>query len=313
MASAGWYPDPGGQPGMYRYWDGHAWSAATSPNPSVPPPSQGIGQPGDQTTGQQAYGQQGGQQFGQQPYGQYGSAYEAYQQQEKKKSPIGWWIGGGLGLIAIIVVIVLLIRTLGGGSLLGGDEPGGQGSTNPCPTTTASASAKPHPNDGRVHGGPVSYPELGSPWSTPHGDDRVPFGSDVQTQEITIEPHYQGNNSWVASVLIAQLIAGDGFFTPQQGSEIVAKCIVGAFYGDNPVQRHDEESKATKVDGHDAWLLKSHLTFDIEGLKAKGETMTILIIDAGATSGLFYSSIPDNAKQYQPDADRVMSEITVDG
>ena len=26
MSRAGWYPDPGGAPGMYRYWDGTAWS-----------------------------------------------------------------------------------------------------------------------------------------------------------------------------------------------------------------------------------------------------------------------------------------------
>lgn len=308
---------------MYRYWDGHAWSAATSPNPSAAPPSPGIGQPADNGTGQQSgqpqygqqqYGQQqSGQQFGQQSYGQSGNAYQAYQQQTKKKSPIGWWIGGGLGLIAIIVVIVLLVRTLGGGSLTDPTDPGGQGSENPCPTTTSSAGGNTnHPNDGRVHGGPLSYPELGSPWGAPAPDDRVPFGSDVQVQDITIEPNYQSGNSWVASVLVAQLIAGDGFFTPKQGSEIVAKCVVGAFYGDNPVQRHDQESKKIKVDGHNAWYLKSHLTFDIDGLKAKGETMVIVIINAGATSGLYYASIPDNAKQYQSDADQALQKLTVD-
>ena len=41
-AKAGWYPDPGGGQGLFRYWDGKAWSAATSPNPSAPPPTQGL-------------------------------------------------------------------------------------------------------------------------------------------------------------------------------------------------------------------------------------------------------------------------------
>ena len=41
-AKAGWYPDPGGGQGLFRYWDGKAWSAATSPNPKSPPPTQGV-------------------------------------------------------------------------------------------------------------------------------------------------------------------------------------------------------------------------------------------------------------------------------
>ncbi|QDP98255.1 DUF2510 domain-containing protein [Microlunatus elymi] len=299
MASAGWYPDPGGQPGMYRYWDGQSWSAALSASPTAAPPHPELGQPTERPADSAADETRP-------------TAYQSYRQQAEKKRPIGWWIGGGLGVIAIIVVVVLLIRTLGGGTFGGGNDPGGPGSANPCPTTTFSASAgADHPNDGRVHGGPLSYPRLGAPWSAPHGDDRVPFGSDIQSQTVVTET-YGYKQQWLAGVLIAQLIAGDGFFTPQQGSQIVAKCVVGTFYGDNPVQRHDLVSKATKVDGRDAWYLKSHLQFDIKGLQAKGETMIIVIINVGAISGLYYASIPDNAKQYQADADKVLDQLTVD-
>ena len=34
----------------------------------------------------------------------------------------------------------------------------------------------------------------------------------------------------------AELQAGDGFFTPEQGSQIVVKCILGKFYDHGPVQ-----------------------------------------------------------------------------
>ena len=111
-ANPGWYPDPGGGEGLFRYWDGKAWSAATSPNPSAPPPSQSlIGGPPQQSG--QPYGQggqpqgQGGQPtYGQSPYGQdYGSsAYANYQELEKKKSPIGWWIAGAALVIGIITL-----------------------------------------------------------------------------------------------------------------------------------------------------------------------------------------------------------------
>ena len=57
---------------------------------------------------------------------------------------------------------------------------------------------------------------LGSPWGAPQGDNRVPFGSDVQSQLVPVETDYDGNGSnWVASVLVGELQAGDGFFTPE--------------------------------------------------------------------------------------------------
>lgn len=300
---------------MYRYWDGHAWSAVLSANPSAPPPSSGIGQPSPST--QQGYGQEQSQQAGQQagqPYGQQ-TAYQAYQRQPgKKRSVVGWWIAGVAVLVVIIVIAATVLRGLGGGG--GGAnpfDPGGGASQDPCPTTEHQPSADTnHPNDGRVHGGPVSYPLLPAPWEPPTGDTRVPFGSDVQVQQITIEPNYQPGNNWVASILVAELMAGDGFFTPEQGAEIVAKCVEGRFYGDNPVEREDIESKAMKVDGHEAWYLESHLTFDIEGLEAKGETMIIVIVNVGASAGLYYASIPDNAKQYLADSEKSLKELKVE-
>ena len=50
------------------------------------------------------------------------------------------------------------------------------------------------------------------------------------------QSNYDGNgSSWVASILVAELMAGDGFYTPEQGAQIVVRCILGKFYGDNPV------------------------------------------------------------------------------
>jgi len=43
VAKQGWYPDPGGEPGMYRYFDGAAWSEALSPTPLPGPPGQYAG------------------------------------------------------------------------------------------------------------------------------------------------------------------------------------------------------------------------------------------------------------------------------
>ena len=100
-------------------------------------------------------------------------------------------------------------------------------------------------------------------------------------------------------MLVAELMAGDGFYTPEQGAQIVVRCILGEFYGDNPVTSDVKVNKATTIDGHDAWLVESQLSFDIPGLIAKGELLIVAVVSAGesGTAGLYYASIPDT----QPD------------
>jgi hypothetical protein len=333
-AKAGWYPDPGGGQGLFRYWDGKAWSAATSPNPSAPPPSPGLGSApaysqastGSASDGSHGYGQQpygAGNPYPQQsaPYGQAGQqplgggpgAYANYQQVSTKRSPVGWWIAGGALLIAIIVVAVLALRAVTGGGTATG-VPGGQPSSQVCPPETdQSATPSARPNDGRVHGGPLSYPRLGSPWGYPQGDKRVPFGRDVQSQAVIVEPNYAPNSVWVASILVGELQAGDGFFTPEQGSQIVVKCILGRFYGNNPVESEIKVNKQTTIDGQDAWLVESHLTFDIAGLETKGETLIVAIVTAPNSSGLYYASIPDTTPDLLPVARETLKELKVDG
>jgi hypothetical protein len=326
-AKAGWYPDPGGGRGLYRYWDGKAWSAATSPNPSAPPPSQGIGVSADY--GQAAYGQgsaaygtgsHGYGSYGQSsPYGQQGpagtGAYANFQQIQKKRSPIGWWIAGAALVVVIVVVGVIAIRALNNGGTVGGlPGGGGQPSSEVCPKQS-SQTPEPydHPNDGRVHGGPVSYPQLGPPWSDPIGDPRVPFGRDVLRQDVTVEPNYQPGSNWIASIIVGELQAGDGFFTPEQGSQIVVKCILGAFYGNNPVTSDVKVNKAITIDGHDAWLVESQLSFSITGLKTKGELLIVAIVSAKDSSGLYYASIPDTAPELLPPARKALANLKVDG
>jgi hypothetical protein len=117
----------------------------------------------------------------------------------------------------------------------------------------------------------------------------------------------------VASILVGELQAGDGFFTPEQGSQIVVKCILGKFYGDNPVESDVKVNKATTIDGHEGWLVESHLTFDIAGLKTKGETLIVAIVATQDRSGLYYASIPDTVPDLLPVARTTLEKLRVDG
>ena len=150
--------------------------------------------------------------YGQSTYGQdYGSsAYANYQELEKKKSPVGWWIAGAALVIGIIIVAVIAIRAVTGGDTGTTGGPVAQPSQDACPaevTPTAEPSAN-HPADGRVHGGPVSYPQLGSPWGAPQSENRVPFGSDVQTQMVPVETNYDGNGSQLGRLNPGRRTAG---------------------------------------------------------------------------------------------------------
>jgi hypothetical protein len=326
-AKAGWYPDPGGGQGLYRYWDGKSWSAATSPNPGAPPPNQGLAGVGQPTSGS-TFGQTGGTSA--QPGGGYGqaggfgpggqsaygagnpSAFANFQQVQRKKSPVGWWIAGAALVVVIVVVAVLAIRAVSSGNTEITSPPGGPVSQDTCPPEkTETPQPDEDPNDGRVHGGPLSYPVLGPPWSAPDIENRVPFGSDVMTQTVMVEPNYAPNSHWVASVLVGELQAGDGFFTPEQGSQIVVKCILGKFYGNAAVDSDVQKNEAITIDGHEGWIVESQLSFDIPNLKTKGELLIVVIVSAGARSGLYYASIPDTTPELVQPARDLIKELRV--
>jgi peptide subunit release factor RF-3 len=91
------------------------------------------------------------------------------------------------------------------------------------------------------------------------------------------------------------------------------KCILGAFYGNNPVTSDVKVNKAMTIDGHDGWVVESQLSFDIPGLKAKGELLIVAIVTAKDSSGLYYASIPDNAPELIPPARQSLAHLKVDG
>jgi len=285
-AGPGWYPDPAGEPNLYRYWDGNTWSPETTNNPASRPP----GSPA--------------------PPARTPAAYAP----SPRRSSVGWFIGAGVLLAVIALVAVLVLRNIGGGTGVTDVPTQGPASADLCPEAATPTASPPAQTSARVTSGKLSYPRLPAPFDGPSWDSRVPFGRDVQIQDVVVETGPQGRPIWVSSVLIARLLAGDGFFGPEQGAKVVANCVVGKFYGNVPVQREDRTNKATTVDGHQAWLIESHLTFEVPGIKTKGETMIVVVVDTSdGEAGLFYASIPDTSPQYLEPSRRALADLKVEG
>lgn len=287
VSAPGWYPDPGDVPNLYRYWDGRTWTNQLTSQPNGPAPSPPAG---------------GGSQAG------AGAPHPGAR--PGRRSGRGWLVALVAVAVAVVVVVVLAVRALTGGGLGMTGTPGGNPSSNVCPQPEADSSATPQPNDGRVHSGPLSYPRLPPPWEPPEPNDEVPFGRDVLQQFVQTET--TPKLRWGAAVMVGELVAGDGFYAPKDGAEIVLKCVTGTFYGDAEVTRHDTKSQAVTVDGHDAWLMESDLSFSIEGVQATNETLTVVIVDLkNGAAGLFASSVPGNAAQYDEPARQAMERLKV--
>ena len=311
MSKAGWYPDPGGQQGMFRWWDGMQWTPQLTANPYAGPPQADPMQPFAAPTGPGALPMQDGTQ----PHPQAPYDYSSYDTR-RRSGP-----GPILALAAVAVLLVGLVVgslfLLGGGRLgpLGGEQPASNPTGNVCPPKRIlqDEPANRTAPVGRVQGGKLSYPQLGAPWGSVMREDRVPFGRDVYGQSVMVEPNYDGDASWVASIVVGELVAGDGFFSPEQGAEIVTRCVLGVFYADAEVGRTDRVNQATTVDGREAWLVEMHLSFDIPNLQEKGETAIIMIVKTGEeSSSLYYASIPDSRPELLATAREVQGQLRVE-
>ena len=154
-------PPPRPQPRPRRHPGQPLVGGQPTSRPGSPPAVQG-GSPARART-VRAYGQGPGARPG---LRQTGPRTRNYQQTQKKRSPIGWWIAGAALVVVIVIVAVIAIRAVTGGGRCPRGTPGGQATQDACPPRPlGDAVAHPAPADGRVHGGPLSYPTLGSPWA----------------------------------------------------------------------------------------------------------------------------------------------------
>jgi len=143
--------------------------------------------------------------------------------------------------------------------------------------------------DGRVHGGGLSFPVLPEPWRP------APAYLDAEEevgQQLVVAP--SGRGPYVACVFISALPSTFGYAGPEDLPAAGLACadeLLRTYYPhEHPTAR---ETFAHTVDGHPAWRTEVALDIDDEHLPFSREDALVVVVDRGdGTAGLLYASLP---------------------
>jgi Protein of unknown function (DUF2510) len=285
-AFPGWYPDPAGVPGRYRYWDGSQWSTITTADPHQPLPA--AGEPSE-TAAVAA------------------KPVAATAVSDKQRLPV---------IIGVLVVLLAIVAA-GAGNLrqfADGPRPAptatGLTGSSPTPTTaprqTPSATPTPtpapvrcpkgdptlrarHPIDGRVYGGNLSFEEQPT-FERASVEKRFHFAYDVLQQTRAVSQ----NPPWIAQLAVGQLRSRDGFIDdPQNTVESLVRCVMtGEMYYPYLPNRTDIRSESLSIDGHPGWLIESEITVDRPDIPVAGDHTIFIVVRDGKDWGFFFGAVP---------------------
>ena len=261
----GWYPDPGGAPSRYRYWNGTDWSAQLTDDPRRPAPGPVPTPP------------------------------------RRRRSRLGLVIGV-LAAVVILVVVGALIAgnlrptvqdptpttTASGNDSSPTATPTPSASLVPCPVGNPDARAD-HPNDERVYGGNLSF--AAEPTFEHFAfEPRLSFGYDVvqQTFQVSDRP------PWIAQLAVGRLRARDGFVgDPRNTVQSAVQCILsGEIYRPYHPSRRDLRSSSVIIDRHEGWLIESEIRVDQPGLPFPGDRVIVVVVRDGRDWGMFFGAAP---------------------
>ena len=289
----GWYPDPAGGQGRYRYWDGTAWTNNTTLDPRQPAPRP------------QTRPRSGG-----------------------RGNPNWWWIIGSVALLALAALLIWVLMPGGRGpggfvpvpedtnsatpTIEGWDETS---RPTPPPTTAADLVTCPYTlnqdqtgqeNGGRLRGGGLVVDRIAG-WRD--AEMYLQWVSDFNTQMDTVRP------GWVSNIGVGQLNAEDGFLDPQTSARQSMECFASSGYYLNFTERIDLANEATTISGYPAWWIRSEVRIDSADMpEIEGDVVDIIVVDQGDPErmGIFVSSVTIGDERRQRLVDAVIDSLAVE-
>ena len=195
------------------------------------------------------------------------------------------------------------------------EQPTASTSAFPCPEFIRGGSPSPQPSvqSGRVQVGRVSYPTAPAPFSAAGNDVYIPFANLVGSQAASVEQGTQSSIGWDSVVTLARLSSVDGAWGGPRAAEVVSQCSLsmtwlGIDY--HPTVSRDE---AITVDGHDAWIRITDLSFTVPGITATSEVQTVIIVQLPEESYTYLSYLPNSAPELKPIVDATREGLQVSG
>jgi Protein of unknown function (DUF2510) len=288
MADAGWYPDPAGAPGRYRYWDGARWSSFTTDDPRWPGSAKS---PASSSTPSEPA--------------------KAVPPPPSRRRRLGLMIAVLAVILGVVVASAIFVgnfRSVVNNPLPASPASGTENSSpSRTPTSTATPSATPsasplkacpkgnpyqrarHPSDGRVYGGNLSF-EAQPTFEAAVVESRFSFAYDVLQQSLSVSQ----NPDWIAQLAVGQLRRKDGFVRdPRNTVESLVECvIVGNMYGPYVPTRTDIRSESLSIDGRRGWLIDSEITVNRPDLQIGGDHVIFIVVRDGRNWGFFFGAVP---------------------
>lgn len=273
MSTPGWYPDPSGAPGRYRYWDGRAWSQQTTDRPDGSSP-------------------------GERP--------------RRRAAPLIIGAVALVLVIGLVIAFVagqlggrptrITDDPVPTETVSGWDDssptatPTPTPSPSPTPDPSGTATARPltecpfgdprnrkqHPADDRVHGGGLSFPRVPG-WDDDRHGGGISWAHDVGSQSQNQEP------GWFSLIAVGELNRSDGFAAPQQAAESIVQCVASSGFYSHFAGADQQKSEPAKIDGHQAWWIRTDIRIEDPDVEAGGDTVDVIVVDTGrpGTFGMY--------------------------
>jgi len=282
MSASGWYPDPGGAQGRFRYWDGDSWSDQTTADPRRTPPP--VHRDDDQTS------HNGGGK--------------------------GWVVA--LVVLAIItgIVVVAVLWGTGGFNTF---HPAQEDTNSSTPTVSAwdetstpTPSTPPPPTNSG--GQLVTCPITLQTGNTTQVTGKLTADTlsvsqitgwtvDLMSLQSVYDVHAQVDqvyDDWMSNIAVGLLSNADGFIDISTSAEEMMQCFASSGYYRGFIGRQDIiPGEQISISGHAAWHIQSDIY--VTGYPVPGDVVDIIVVDLGGTKdhlGLFFSSctIGDDAR-----------------
>jgi hypothetical protein len=279
VTQAGWFPDPGGQRGMYRYWDGSSWTQQLSPDPGKQPGKDGNNLP----------------------------------------LIIGAVVIVVVLAVVAFLTLPRLFGDPDDPTRPTGPEPtptvsAWDETTKPSPTPTRPTPTRPSPPetslpcpkyteavvDGRLYGGGLSVAVIDNPRWGINPVRTIPWAIRATGLEKQI------TDDWVSEVVLAGVQPRSLTENLESQAKAIAEDARLRFYRGDDARLSIKASASSTTGGLPSWTMRFEVRVDNRGPNIPGDVVDLIVVQhSGGRSALMtFATIGDTETQAQVDGSR---------